>query len=218
MRTTRGATLTELLATSVLLLAVASAGVTAMGTRLRNRPLAVRPSTETTLALVASTLRQAGAGTVPGQPAVVTATPRSVAVNGDWLALDARDRDAVIVDPTRDSADAFGPDAAGQPRLPAETIAYAFEPDTQTPRRDDFLLVRRVNRGAPEIVLRGLRAERGRPFFEFAGMGGVELGAAPAPTAVRAVRVRFVAGDGAAARLHAITVPLPNRELDGSPR
>lgn len=49
----------------------------------------------------------------------------------------------------------------------AETITFWFAPDTTTTAAGDYLLLRRVNRMQPEILLRGVRRRAGRPFFRY---------------------------------------------------
>lgn len=49
----------------------------------------------------------------------------------------------------------------------AETVTFWFEPDTTTTATGDYLLVRRANRMAPEILLRGVRRRAGLPFFRY---------------------------------------------------
>jgi type II secretory pathway pseudopilin PulG len=69
----------------------------------------------------------------------------------------------------------------------AETIAFYFRADSSTTRTDDFVLYRRVNLEAPEVVARNLlRPGAGLPFFAYlrrttpAGGGAVQLGEIPA--------------------------------------
>ncbi len=49
----------------------------------------------------------------------------------------------------------------------AETIVFWFEPDSTTGANGDYLLMRRTNRMAPEILLRGVRRRAGTPFFRY---------------------------------------------------
>jgi len=50
---------------------------------------------------------------------------------------------------------------------PAETIVFFFQPDTTTARPDDYVLYRRVNNLAPEVVSRNLLRAPGAPFFQY---------------------------------------------------
>ena len=50
---------------------------------------------------------------------------------------------------------------------PAEILSFFFVPDTLTARADDFLLVRQVNGGAPEVLARHLLRVGATPFFAY---------------------------------------------------
>lgn len=50
---------------------------------------------------------------------------------------------------------------------PAEVISFYFQPDTITPRGDDFVLYRRVNGAPPEALARHLLRVAGGPFFSY---------------------------------------------------
>jgi prepilin-type N-terminal cleavage/methylation domain-containing protein len=49
----------------------------------------------------------------------------------------------------------------------AETITFWFVPDTGTVATDDYVLLRRTNSLAPEVILRGVRRNPGVPFFRY---------------------------------------------------
>jgi hypothetical protein len=57
--------------------------------------------------------------------------------------------------------------AGGILNSPAETVIFYFTPDTATARTDDFVLFRKVNGLAPELVARNILRTSGEPFFKY---------------------------------------------------
>lgn len=55
----------------------------------------------------------------------------------------------------------------GGANSPAETITFYFQRDASTARTDDFILWRRINNLAPEIVSTNILRTTGEPFFRY---------------------------------------------------
>lgn len=131
-------------------------------------------------------LRTAGAGTPDIQPSLIYLDTSVVAFNADYASNTPGDVFAVYYTPdapaastgamTREMRTAIPlsgvayPDTSyltGVVNSPAETIVFFFAPDSSTPRTDDYILYRRVNAQAPEVVSRNLLHAPGVPFFQF---------------------------------------------------
>ena len=132
-------------------------------------------------------IRTTGAGALPSQPALVYAGEEVIAFNADYVGDDATDDFAVYIDPSATAGETQALRRADRFTLPrtsfaypdtsfyeqgtnsgAETIIFYFAPDATTPRADDFVLMRQVNRAAPAVVSRNLlRPPGGKPFFEY---------------------------------------------------
>src|SRR5690606_35960298 len=110
---------------------------------------------------------------------------------------------------------------------PAELLIFFFRPDSTTPRLDDYVLLRQVNNGAPELVARNLlRSADGRPFFQYfrlvstssgvqvdsvlasalplahsaaEHLSAADVGAAAVIDSIRGVRVSLASTDGGSA-------------------
>lgn len=133
-------------------------------------------------------LRTLGANVPDDQPFLVYADENVVAFNGDYATNLPNDPYAVYFDPDAPggsvtaltasqritiplSAFAY-PDTnyiglGGVTNSPAETIMFYFDLDTSTARVDDYVLYKKINRDAPEIVSRNVLASTGLPFFEY---------------------------------------------------
>lgn len=136
-------------------------------------------------------IRTMGAGVAAEQPMLVYGSNNVLAFNADFVERDTTDmRWATYWNPDAPLAEtlvwpvaaattipnstpsytypAVTYQLAGGAPSPAETYIFWFDPDTDTPRADDFVLRQRVNDGTAEIVARGLLAHpNGRPFFEY---------------------------------------------------
>lgn len=136
--------------------------------------------------LLERNIRTAGTGTVTGQPFLVYADSMTLAFNADYASNDPGDVFAVYRDLAAGDAEVGSltsarrhtlpqtsfayPDSTyrdGGATSPAETIVFYFAPDATTPRRDDFVLYRRVNDLAPEVVARNLLRDERWPFFRY---------------------------------------------------
>lgn len=138
------------------------------------------------LEMLSRDLRTSGAGAPDQQPGLVYAGVDAVAFNADYTTNVANDVFAVYYDPAAPTGavtallksqkftlpgTAFAyPDSsysAGGGNSPAETIIFYFRPDSMTPRTDDFVLMRQVNRQPAELVSRNLLRSGSTPFLEY---------------------------------------------------
>jgi prepilin-type N-terminal cleavage/methylation domain-containing protein len=185
-------------------------------------------------------LRTAGTNTVARQPWLVYAGVDVIAFHADMVSRVA-DPFAVYVDPDAPSnitqtlprADRYVlprtavtyPDssyfAAAGVLSPAELVIFYFDPDTSTARTDDFVLFRRINNAAAEVLARNVVRTGTTPFFQYLRTVGdtAQLTAVPAAQmplrhtrpvhlspadtgtfaridSVRAVRVSFTVSNG----------------------
>jgi hypothetical protein len=136
-------------------------------------------------------LRTAGARTLDRQPPIIYASGNSFSFNADYVSNDEADISAVYVDPDAPAeetvalrqADQILVPGSGSPVFPypvqdytdglgnnslAETITLFFQPDGETGRTDDFVLLRQVNGRPPERLVRNiLRDSVNLPFFRY---------------------------------------------------
>lgn len=127
-----------------------------------------------------------GTNVAPGQPFLVYADTHVVVFNADYLSNINNDPSAVYIDTA--AADEYStavtrarrftiprtlvqyPDSnyrVGGSNSRAETIIFYFEPDTLTARTDDYLLIRKVNDQAGDLLARGVLRQPGLPFFQY---------------------------------------------------
>lgn len=135
-------------------------------------------------------LRTAGANVAFRQPMVVYASANAFSFNADYASNDLTDISAVYVDPDASAAETVALELADQITIPtsapavlyplqsytagaginspAETITLFFQADAETPRADDFVLLRQVNGLPPEPLVRNvLRDGANAPFFRY---------------------------------------------------
>ncbi len=131
-------------------------------------------------------LRMVGVNTLTGQPMVVQAGPYVVTFNADLVTRDEDDVWSIYYDPDADSTTtlAMQPPAVALPvtgfsypsvaaldrsGLPgrAETVSYWVSADSTSPRPDEYVLFRRVNKAAAVAVVTGLYIAPGQPFFRY---------------------------------------------------
>lgn len=120
------------------------------------------------------------------QPFLVYADTHVVAFNADYLSNRLNDISAIYIDTA--ASDAYStavtrarrfaiprtnvayPDSnyrSGSSNSPAETIIFYFQPDTITPRTDDYMLWRKVNDQPADMLARGILRDGGTPFFRY---------------------------------------------------
>ena len=129
-------------------------------------------------------LRMAGANAPDRQPSVVYAGPNTFSYNADITSNVLGDISAVYVDPDANPGEVSAFPLASATSIPAsspaftyplwdfspsaaETIIYWFSADAETTRADDFVLNRRVNTRADEVLMRGVLAPTSGNFFKY---------------------------------------------------
>ena len=152
-------------------------------------------------------LRTTGARTLDRQPPIVYASANSYSFNADYVSNDVSDISAVYVDPDAPAEETVGLRLADQIAIPgstpaflypsqdyldelgnntlAETITLFFRPDVETPRTDDFVLLRQVNGQPPERLVRNVLPDSTNlPFFRYYKLRIPGPGLAPVSTLV----------------------------------
>jgi type II secretory pathway pseudopilin PulG len=137
--------------------------------------------------LLQQEIRTAGANVLGTQPIIVYGSDNAFAFNSDLVSNVANDISAVYVDV---DAPAGQVQSLGTPAMTisgssptfayptvnyeqdgmngsAETVTYFFEPDASTDRTDDFRLMRQVNRGTAEVLVRNVLRTPSRQFFRY---------------------------------------------------
>lgn len=190
-------------------------------------------------------LRTAGAGAPDIQPQMVYISDSAVVFNANYWTNTTGDVEAVYYTPDAPDSAVAAMRTTGKITIPftviqypdtnyltagvnsnAETISFYFRRDSSTARTDDFVLFRRVNNLAPEVVSTNIVRTTGTPFFryfrEFTTPAGVatmdtlpmaslpmrhsipihlsitDIGAAARIDSIRAVRVSFTVTNGKA--------------------
>ena len=170
-------------------------------------------------------LRTTGARTLDRQPPIVYASANSFSFNADYVSNDVTDISAVYVDPDAPAEETVGLRLADQIPIPgsspaflypsqdyldeaghntlAETITLFFRPDLETPRADDFVLLRQVNGQPAERLVRNILADSTNlPFFRYYKLRMPGPGLAPVATLVAAAELPMrhtIAGHGSTA-------------------
>lgn len=127
-----------------------------------------------------------GSNAAAHQPFLVYADSMTLAFNADLVSDQANDPSAVYSDTLAPAAAVWEVQQANKFTIPgtgwaypdttyrvggilspAETIVYVFRADSSTSRTDDYVLYRKVNHLAPEMVARNLLKVQGQPFFRF---------------------------------------------------
>jgi len=170
-------------------------------------------------------LRTTGANVAFRQPLVVYASASAFSFNADYASNDLADISAVYIDPDASAAETVALELADQITVPAsapaflyplqnytlgaginsaaETITLFFQADPETPRVDDFVLLRQVNGLAPEPLVRNvLRDGANQPFFRYLKLRTPGGGVAPTVIPVLAADLPYshtIAGHGSTA-------------------
>jgi prepilin-type N-terminal cleavage/methylation domain-containing protein len=158
-------------------------------------------------------LRTTGARTLDRQPPIVYASANSYSFNADYVSNDVSDISAVYVDPDAPAEETVGLRLADQMVIPgsstpaftypaqdyldelgnntlAETITLFFRPDLETPRADDFVLLRQVNGQPPERLVRNVLPDSTNlPFFRYYKLRIPGPGLAPVSALVTAAEL-----------------------------
>ncbi len=131
-------------------------------------------------------LRTSGAGAPDIQPQLIYIADSVIAFNANYWTNTAGDVEAVYYNPDAPDSAVMALRKAGQVTIPytviaypdtnynvgasnsaSETIIFWFARDTSTARTDDFVIYRKVNRLAAEIVASNILRTSGVPFFEY---------------------------------------------------
>lgn len=187
----RGFTLVEMLVSLVIFAALISVAVTLFTSQVRAFTAGTERSELTIAGSFASStlsrqLRTAGTNTIASQPWLVYGDTNVIAFHADLVSR-VPDPFAVYIDPDAPSDIVQALPQVQKYTLPlttftfpdttyfaatgvladAELIVFWFAPDTSTTRTDDFVLMRRVNAAAPEIIARNLLRTPGEPFLRY---------------------------------------------------
>lgn len=265
LRSRAGMTLIEMLIAMAVFLAVTGAALRLVvgqskGYRLASGDLSTGTALRFGADALAQEFRATGGNVGDGQPEAVYASSTVFAFNADYVSNLTNDISAAYIDkdapneqvqslslanklailgsspsfvyPSQDYLLAGVPSAA-------ETITFAFLPDTSSAAANDFMLVRRVNNQPEELLLRGVLQNGTLPFFSYQRIRNtgtswildsvptgwlplrhsVGVHGGPADTAVakridslRAVTVTYAVSNGAAGseeRIRPITTTIP---------
>lgn len=131
-------------------------------------------------------LRASGAGAPDRQPQLIYLSDSVVAFNANYWTNTPGDVEAVYYNPDAPDSAVTSMRRTAQITIPqtailypdsnytvggvpsaAETIIFYFRRDSSTTRSDDFVLWRRVNNLAPEVVSTNILATSGTPFFTY---------------------------------------------------
>ncbi len=132
-------------------------------------------------------LRVAGVGTVAGQPLLVEADTTAIVFNVDLVSRTLGDWGSVYVDTSADSNAVGAMKSVNKLLLPgmsvfypnstyvqpsgtvsgAETIAYYLSKDSTSSYANQYILYRRVNATAPQIIARGIQYTPGDTVFQY---------------------------------------------------
>lgn len=152
-------------------------------------------------------LRTAGSNVAFRQPLVVYASANTFSFNADYASNDVGDISAVYIDPDASAAETIALTLADQITIPgsspaflypsqdytvgaginspAETITLFFQPDPETTRADDFILLRQVNGQPAEPLVRNVLPDSTNlPFFRYFKIRNPGAGLLPVLTLV----------------------------------
>lgn len=228
MRRTSGFTLIEMMVAMVVFSAVMAGALSFLraqtrGFRKGDQEMATMLNLSYGADHLHAQLRTAGANVAFRQPLVVYASANAFSFNADYASNDAADISAVYVDPDASAAETVALEVADQITIPtsapaflyptqnytagaginspAETITLFFQADAETPRADDFVLLRQVNGQPPEPLVRNVLSDAGQPFFRYLKVR-TPAGVVPTIVAVAAADLPYshgIAGHGSTA-------------------
>lgn len=132
-------------------------------------------------------LRVAGVGVVSGQPLLVEADSSAIVFNVDLISRTLGDVGSVYVDTSADTNAVSAMKSKNKLLLPgmsvyypdttylqpggivsgAETLAYYLGKDTSSSYANEYVLYRRVNATAPQIIARGIQYTPGDTIFQY---------------------------------------------------
>jgi type II secretory pathway pseudopilin PulG len=187
-----GFTIMELLLAAVLTIAVFALAIPLLGGQSRAVAatagrLDAAQGARFAQSTVDRELRMVGVNTLAGQPMLVQADKFAVTFNADLATRDADDMWSIYYDQDADSTTTTalqppamtlkGSAAFKYPNAPqldksglpgrAETVTFWVSADSSSPRANEYVLFRAVNRDAPKVVATGLYIKPGDPFFKY---------------------------------------------------
>lgn len=195
VRARRGVTLAEMLVTLVIFGLVGTSAVGFLLAQTKGYRVTANRSEQIQNGrfgrdLMRQEIRTAGTHTTDYQPVVVYANDSVFAFNSDLLTNrvdSARFTGAIYTDPYASNTDAASFDVGSARVIPgssftyplanystvagtageAETVIFRFVRDTGSTNSADFMLLRSINAGEPEMIASGLRRVGTRPFFRY---------------------------------------------------
>lgn len=195
VRARRGVTLSEMLVTLAIFGVVGTSAVGFLLAQTRGYRVTANRSEQIQNGrfgrdILRQEIRTAGTNTTDYQPVIVYANDSVFAFNSDLLTNrvdSARFTGAIYTDPYATNAEASSFDVSAARAIPgssftyplanytavsgtageAETVIFSFVRDTGSTNSADYMLLRQVNAGAPEMIASGLRKVGSRPFFRY---------------------------------------------------
>lgn len=230
MRRTAGFTMVEMLVAMVIFSAVMAGALSMLrvqsrGFRKGDQEMATLLNLSYGADHLHGQLRTTGAGVVFRQPPIVYASANTFSFNADYASNDLADISAVYVDPDALPEETMAlrlAEAIAIPgsspafvypsqdytagvgiNSPAETITLFFQPDAETARADDFVLLRQVNGQPAEPLVRNVLPDSTNlPFFRYFKLRNPGPGLLPVLTLVPAGELpvsHSIAGHGSTA-------------------
>lgn len=201
VRDEHGMTLVEMLIAMTVFLIVLAGAMSAIGAQSRGfnkgtEEMGLLQNLRYGVQMMDQEIRLAGANTPDGQAPVLYASIEVFSFNADVVSNLVGDISAVYIDPSAPagqvsalppaqamvipgSSPAFTWPLADFGASPAETITYRFAPNAETPRNDDFVLLRQVNNQPAEVLVRNvLQPAGGGPFFSYRALNTPSSGVA----------------------------------------
>jgi len=191
VRDERGMTLIEMMIALLVFSAVMAGALSFLRAQsksfsLGSERVAMYQNTRYVLNEMEKDLRTAGAATTDQQPQMIYASSQVVAFNANYWTNTPGDVTAVYYNPDAPDSAVLALTKAQKATIPqtsfgypdttylvsgansqAETIVFYFVQDSSSGRTDDYLLYRKVNNLAPEVVARNVLQTTGVPFLQF---------------------------------------------------
>ncbi len=131
-------------------------------------------------------MRTSGAGAPDMQPQIIYVSDSAIVFNANYWTNTTGDVEAVYYNPDAPDSAVMALKKASQISIPftsimypdtnymvggvnsnAETISFYFAADSSTPRTDDYVIYRRINTLAPEVIATNVLKTTGVPFFQY---------------------------------------------------
>jgi prepilin-type N-terminal cleavage/methylation domain-containing protein len=191
MRERRGMTLIEMMIAMVIFGFVMAGALTVMNAESRSFSLgservAMYQNGRFAINEMEKDMRTSGAGAPDIQPQMIYASDSSVVFNANYWTNTSGDVEAVYYNPDAPDSAVMALRTTSKITLPftaitypdtnyltggvnsnAETISFYFSKDSSTSRTDDYIIFRRINNLAPEVVATNVLRTSGTKFFQF---------------------------------------------------